>query len=81
MIWAISIAILFLLFAIWFAKVGIEIIEDSDVFLIVTGVFFLLFMGVGFALTVLIHPPASSANISGLVRSFIQPVFASNDQL
>ena len=73
MIWAIVIAVIILLFALFLFQMGAHIFEDNRVFMIAIGAFFVLFLGAVVLLKVYMPKPAETADI-GTVTQEVLPI-------
>ncbi len=73
MVWAIVVAVIILLFAVFLFEMGARIFEDNRMFLIAIGAFFVLFIGAIILLKV--YMPKLSENTDvGMVTQTILPM-------
>ncbi|MCC7522773.1 hypothetical protein IT407_03170 [Candidatus Uhrbacteria bacterium] len=68
-------------YAYWLYKMGADILDIDSYFNTAVFTFFILFIVVAGAMAVIVPDPAKKANLGGLVRTWMNPVIASEQQL
>lgn len=72
MIWAIVIAVLILLFAVFLFEIGAHVFEDDHTFKLAIGVFFALFIVAVILLKIYLPKPAENADFGTITNTIIQ---------